>query len=243
MSSVAVLDGCAKEPGIDELAEQTVVVTQFAPGADFATFRTFAIVESIDVTSEADNGQVVTAPVDPGLSTQTLDAIAAELSARGYRRVTRADGPDLGVSVQGVKRLNAVVPYGAWWGYGAATGGYWGYGGSTLATGITSTGVALWQSGALVIELYDLRAPREAAGGSSAVPVLLPVDPDASAADASGPDASDGGAGGPSGPPLSVVWSAFVYGVLGASTDASLSAPPIDGIRQAFAQSPYLRTP
>src|SRR5689334_25420063 len=55
----------------------------------------------------------------------------------------------------------------SWWGYGAASTSYWGYGGASFTSGITSGGVALWKSGALVIELYDLRAARAAAGGAA----------------------------------------------------------------------------
>jgi hypothetical protein len=149
---------CVKEPSPEELAQQTVVVTKVAPDANFTRYHTFAIGEPIDVvTEQGDGGQAVTGTVDPAIATPALDAIAAELTGRGYTRVDRTARPDLGVAVTAVVRLNAFVTYGAWWGNGSATPGYWG-GGSSLSTGVESPAIALWLDGALVIELYDLHA-------------------------------------------------------------------------------------
>jgi hypothetical protein len=183
--------------------------------------------ESIDIVTELDGGDggSSTAQVDPSLAVPTLEAIAAQMTSRGYRRVSRTDKPDLGVAVNAVVRVNAAIPYGAWWGYGAATGGYWGYGGVPFASGVSSTGVALWKSGALVIELYDLRAARAATAG----PITVQSAPAATAPDAG------------STPTITIVWAAFIYGVIGGLA-SKVQQPPIAGIEQAFAQSPYLRT-
>ncbi len=55
-----MLASCVSEPSRDELARQTVIVTQFAPGTDFTAFRTFAIGDSIDVVAAGlDGGQTV----------------------------------------------------------------------------------------------------------------------------------------------------------------------------------------
>lgn len=212
---------------MEELAEQTVVVTQFTPGTDFGAFRTFALDDVIEIVLELDGGDAVRT-VDPAIANPTLDTIAAELTARGYQRVDRSAQPDLGVAVTAVVRLKATANFGVWWGYGAATGAYWGYQGSSVATGMVSTGVALWKSGALVIELYDLRKARAASAPSS------PPTPTIAA-----PSAPDD-AGVP--PPLEVVWIAFVYGVIGGA-EATVQAPPLAAVQQAFAQSPYLRVP
>ncbi len=229
MLAVLEVASCIQNPSLEELAKETVVITQFAPGTDFASYRTFAITDSITILSrnEGDGGQVESGTADPEIARQTLDAIAAELSSRGYQRVDRTAQPDLGVSVIGAVKQNAVVPYGAWWGYGAAAGASWGFTGAAFSTGITSSGIALWASGVLVIELYDLRAARQ--GTSPAQPVALV------------PDATlpDGGAGAT----IPVVWAAFIYGVVGAGLEPTLQQAPIASIEQAFEQSPYLKTP
>jgi hypothetical protein len=159
--------------------------------------------------------------VDPSIANPTLEEIAAQLSNRGYRRVPLARSPDLGVAVTAVHKLRAVsVPYGGWWGAGASSPGYWGYYGATLVTPILYRTVA-WRSGTLVIELYDLRAAREEARRSSVTPTFALPTVTAH---------------------INVVWSGIIHGVVG-DLGESLDAPPIEEIRQAFAQSPYLVRP
>lgn len=220
---------CVHEPSLEELAQEQIVITQFAPGTSFGSYRTFAIADSISVAKEQPGDAAVTiTEVDSALAKETLDVIANELVSRGYQRVTRDAQPDLGVSVLAVVRQNAVVPYGAWWGFGSASGAFWGYSGASFSTGITTSGLALWTSGALVIELYDLRAPRGTTTPSPAVPPAtrpLAVAPDAGATT------------------IPVIWAAFIYGVIGGGLGATLQEPPVASIQQAFAQSPYLKTP
>lgn len=224
------LASCAGEPSIDELSKQTVIITQFAPGTDFTAFKTFAIADSIQVVREVEAGQSLSVPLDPAIATPTLDAVAAELTSRGYTKVDRSAAPDLGVAVTAVIRLNAAAFYGAWWGFGPTTPGFWGYPTAAFSTAITSAGLALWRSGAFVIELYDLRAARQAAAAQTA-----PKSVHVLAAEL------DGGADAGPGTPIPVVWGAIIYGFLKGLTEP-LPGPPIDGVRQAFAQSPYLRS-
>lgn len=222
--ATSAIASCVTTPSADELAAQRVIVTQFAPNTDFTAYRTFAMTEEIDVIVEGVDGGNESRTVDPALATPFLDAIAHELEQRGYRRVGRTDKPDLGVAVDGVIRAKAAVSYGAWWGYGAATPGYWGYGGAALSSGTISGGVAIWKVGAIVIELYDLRAARD--GNAAAVPISA-APPGAAPSDA-----------GPPPPPIPVVWSAFLYGVIG---EVEAETKPIAAMQQAFAQSPYLK--
>lgn len=210
----------------------TVVVTRFAPGTDFGGYRTFAIGDSIAVLRERDvEAGLPTEEVDPALATQTLDAIVGHLTSRGYQQVPQTDRPDLGVSVVAVVRVNASVPYGAWWGGGSASGGFFGVPGD-LSSGIPGAGgagVALWQSGVLVMELYDLRAGRALQTAATELPAEGP--------DAGSSAAADAGAG-----TIPVVWAGFVYGVVGEGARSTLTAAPLGGIQQAFDQSPYLRS-
>ena len=218
-AAAIAVGSCVDTPTIEELAAQTVVVTQVEQGVSFDAYATFAIGDVIPTVRVPGADAEASGSVDPAIAAPTLDAIAAELTARGYRRVPLAERPDLGVAVTAVIRVRAeIYPYGAWWGFGAAEGGYCGYAGSPFVSGFAVTSPALWQSGALVIELYDLRLARVIADPSGAPSVAAPT----------------------AAAPIPVVWAAFVYGVLG-GPDAAPPAPPIDGIRQAFAQSPTLR--
>lgn len=216
LAACAAAAGCLDQPDLPELLVQPVIVTKRDLNADFGSPSTFAITETIPVESTIDGG-ATDASVAPAIQQPTLDEIAAQLVSRGYQRVTRTDGPDLGVAVTAVSKLNAVtVNYGGWWGAGAATGGYWGYPGG-LGSSIGYSSVIVWQSGTLIIELYDLRAARDEARRTGVVPTSVATSP----------------------VPIPVIWGALLHGVLGAG-GATLEAPPIAAIRQAFSQSPYL---
>ena len=75
----------------------------------------------------------------------------------------------------------------------------------------------MWQSGSLIIELYDLRAARDAARSSGTNPTVVAA----------------------TGVTIPVVWAALIHGVIGGG-GATLDVPPIAEVRQAFIQSPYL---
>ena len=89
--------------------------------------ETVPLLSSLDggLLSSLDAGTATS--VDPAIADPTLEEISAQLVSRGYQRVTRTEGPDFGVGVIAISKLNAVtVSFGGWWGAGAAAGGYWG---------------------------------------------------------------------------------------------------------------------
>jgi hypothetical protein len=203
--AIAVLLDCVGQPTVEELVAQRIVVTKFDPEASFASFRTFAIADTVVVLASLDAGQANPQVLDPAVSRPMLQEIAAQLSSRGYVQVARTEGPDLGVPVTALNQVRVQVPYGTWWSYGPAGPTYWGYPNAPIAAGLSYDSIA-WQSGTLVIELDDLRAARDQSTNAS----------------------------------VRVVWAGIIHGVIGAA-GTSLEAPPIESIRQAFAQSPYLR--
>lgn len=157
---LALAGACVEPPGLDELLDQRIVVTQFDPNADFASFTTFAMVDSISVYGAFDAGTPLET-VDPALAGPTLAEIASQLESRGYRQVDRSAHPDLGVNVEAFVQLRVatVTQYGTWWGYGTASPGYWGFSGTVVLAPFGYQTIA-WRSGTLVIELYDLRDAR-----------------------------------------------------------------------------------
>jgi hypothetical protein len=207
---------CVDAPSADELVSQRIVVTQFDPAVSFGTFESFAIVDTIPVVTAFDAG--VSGDLDPSVADPILGEIAAQLSSRGYRRVDRSQSPDLAVNVEAILALRSadVTAYGAWWGSGPANPSSWGLAGGSLVAPFGYTTVA-WRSGTLVTELYDLRDARTRPAASAAV--------------------SDGGAAANT---VEVVWGLLVHGVVGSTLSAPVPSPPLDEIRQGFAQSPYL---
>lgn len=212
--------GCLDTPAAGELLDDPIVATKRDPAADFASPSTFAMPDSIPLIEDVGTGPA-TKTVDPAIAGASLDEIAAQLTARGYRRVARTDGPDLAVAVTAVNETrNTNIAYGGWWGSGdATTPAFWGYDGATIDTPFSYPSVA-WASGTVIIELYDLRAARDEAGRTGTRPTIASTSTAATAR-------------------IPVLWAAFIHGVVG-PPGASLAEPPLGLIRQAFAQSEYL---
>lgn len=217
--ALRVFVACVTQPTLEERVSQRLVVTKFDPAADFTSFTTFAVAGTVAMLTSLEAGSAPTQTLDPAVAGPMLQEIASQLTARGYVQVERSAHPDAGVAVTFVNRLNVEVPYGAWWAYGGASPGYWGAPTAIVNAPFTYSTLA-WQSGTIVIELDDLRGAGIAPGPT--IPMVTALAPDA---------------GGGS---VRVSWAALLHGVLG-PVGSTLEAPPIDLIRQAFAQSPYLR--
>jgi len=212
---------CVDPPSADELIAQQIVVTKFDPAVDFASFTTFAIVDTIPVYAAFDAG-APSRTVDASLAGPMLDAISSQLTARGYRRVGRGQAPDLGVNVEALVKIKTatLTPYGEWLGVGSAGAGYWGFQGGLILAPFEYQTVA-WSSGTLIIELYDLHDAAMPSTSSTTRAAPSPTDAQ--------------------GPIIDVAWGALIHGVVGELGAPPLTAPPLDAIEQCFAQSQYLR--
>ena len=220
---------CLSQPDAEELVLQPVIVTKHDTNASFASYTTFAVTDTIPLLNAvvADAGPTGMT-VDPALAQPTLDEIATQLTSRGYKRVARAATPDLGVAVTAITRVQLeTVTFGGWWGAGGGTTSeFWGLEGGFSATFNYST--IAWKSGTLIIELYDLRAARAE---------LMPTGATPTSTAPTGTLAVSPGT-----VQIPVIWEAFIHAVVG-PPGASLSAPPIAEIQQAFRQSPYVSRP
>jgi uncharacterized protein DUF4136 len=212
--------GCNIEPSIEERTSQQIVVTKFDPGASFASYTTFAMPDSIPLFRSLDRTvAIVPGTLTPAIADPMLAEISAQLTSRGYTRVERTQGPDLGVAVTALEVLRAEqVSYGAWWGLGDSSASFWGYGGAVITSPLAYETVA-WRSGTIVVELDDLRAAR-------ALVPPVPATPTIAATSTAQPTAE-----------ITVVWAAILHGVVSPDT----ATAPIAPLQQAFAQSPYLR--
>jgi hypothetical protein len=221
LGSLLLALACVNAPSVEERVTQRIVATLSDPNANFTAYTTFAMPDSIVGVSSIDGGLGGTQTLSPEVADPILAEIASELTSRGYTRVARNQGPDLGVGVTGLNRLRVnTVGYGGWWGTGSQSSAFWGYPSSPFSAPWVIYQTVAWQSGTLVIELDDLRQARAQAGapGPGSTVTLTTLDAPAS---------------------IPVVWVALIHGVIGA-VGATLTVPPIASIQQAFAQSPYL---
>ena len=117
--------GCRKTPDTSKLSANFVVQTARDPDADFGSYQTYYISDTISLeTTNPDDSIWFDASAK-----QLVDAVKANMSAMGYTFVSKGAQPDLGLVLGVVKDLNLGVIYPGWWyGYWGYWGGcYWGY--------------------------------------------------------------------------------------------------------------------
>jgi len=122
---------CTKEPLKNMTAEESrIYITDHDSSVNFSSFKTFSIVDTVSIIEDGQlSGKQLTA-----WDASILNAVAAEMTARGYIAVDRSQNPDLGVNVSRIyNTYNGVMSYPDYWGgYGGYYDPfYWGYPGSS----------------------------------------------------------------------------------------------------------------
>ena len=150
---------CQTEPDSEKLIDQMVVSTNFDPEASFEAYTTYAI--PTDTIGFISNNSTDTLLISPSSSfpRHVLNAIRAELDARGYQRVTKDQDPDLGVNVVVANDFNVFqdIVYPNYYGYpGNYYPGYYGYG-SYYSYPYPYVNTYAYNTGVLIIELVDLK--------------------------------------------------------------------------------------
>jgi hypothetical protein len=209
---LALFGGCASAPDEADRA-QSIVITKYAPGVDFGKYQTFYLRPEIRALD--DNGELT--PVSPSKAQPLLNATANNLTARGYTPASKGDA-DIGVELIYTEHISSTYWCYSWWDpYYWGYPPYWGY---YPWYGCDTT---MWKSNMLSTTITDLTAQHPPAGGRPG---------------------GEGGAGGEGGGSngghnpadrVAGIWFSGVYGVSLSGQDA------LDGINQAFKQSPYLK--
>ena len=147
---------CRKTPDTEKLSADFVVQTARDPDADFGSYQTYYISDTIALENSNPNDSIWF----DAQSKQLIDAIKANMSELGYTLVSKGSQPDVGLGLSAVKDLNLGVVYpGWWWGYwgGGYWGGcYWGYCGYPPYypwTGMIYT----IPTGTLILDMIDLK--------------------------------------------------------------------------------------
>lgn len=159
---IVLLNSCRKDP-LDHLTndESRIYVTNFDTTADFSSYTTFSIADSVDVIQ---NNQLAGRSIN-SFDTSVISLVAAAMTQAGYKQVAKNATPDLAIDISRVYNTStAVFDYSDYWDdYGSYWDPYyWGYPGygyyDPYAVGVYSI-----TTGALEIDLLDLKnAPSEA---------------------------------------------------------------------------------
>jgi hypothetical protein len=225
--SLLALVGCYAPPAPDSRYEESVVVTARDSEADFQNYRTFFVRPEIRMIDEGREEGVETVP---DLAAQPLiEATTQNLIDRGFRPAASKEEADLGVELvylRAVYTATYCYDWYYWWDYY-----YWGY---YYYYPYGSCDTAAWRSGMMVTHMTDLATMGP---GPDVPPVATPL-----------PSAVDMPPTGSIVEPPSTtatlrkgVWFSGIYGVEIDSASFIVSRA-VDGIDQAFKQSPYLTT-
>jgi hypothetical protein len=151
-----IMTGCAKEP-LDNLSpeEARLYITNRNDSVSFSSYGTFRITDSVAVISNNQLQEYARTSYDA----QLIEAVANQLTQKGYTRVQAGTAPDIGVTISRVYNdYSGVISYPDYWG---GFGGYWdpfywgypGYG--YYFPGIIGTYTVT--DGAVSIDMFDVK--------------------------------------------------------------------------------------
>lgn len=119
------LASCEKDPDMDKLDNNYLVYTNYDKKADFKTFETYYLPDSILVIGDKENAEYW----KDENAQEILSAYVANMNSRGYIRVDDREEADLGLQVSYVRST-----------YTSPTTDVPNGGGTILATGMLLTG-------------------------------------------------------------------------------------------------------
>ncbi|MET0463151.1 MAG: DUF4136 domain-containing protein [Chitinophagaceae bacterium] len=151
-----IMTGCAKEP-LDNLSpeEARLYITNRNDSVSFSSYATFRITDSVAVISNNQLQEHARTSYDA----QLIEAVANQLTQKGYTRVQAGTTPDIGITINRVYNdYSGVISYPDYWG---GFGGYWdpfywgypGYG--YYFPGIIGTYTVT--DGAVSIDMFDVK--------------------------------------------------------------------------------------
>ncbi|QJB33240.1 DUF4136 domain-containing protein [Chitinophaga oryzae] len=133
LSAVAALvamisiSSCRKDPLKDMTDEESrIYITNHDNTADFKSYTTFSIVDSVVVLSRnSDSAKKALTAYDK----QLIASVAAAMKQRGYTQVDKSAKPDLGINLTRIDNSYTSINWnpGWWGGPGYWDPGWWGY--------------------------------------------------------------------------------------------------------------------
>jgi hypothetical protein len=156
ISTLFVASSCSKDPFKDITEEESrIYITNHDSTADFNSYKTYSIVDSVSLI---DNGRFAGRDA-ASWDLQVISTIQNAMNARGYTKVDRSQTPDLGINVSRVYSTSTnYVNLNDYWGYyeGFYDPFYWGYGGYNYYFPPTY-GIYESTEAALSIDILDLK--------------------------------------------------------------------------------------
>lgn len=156
----AAIGGCRKEPNLDDLKLEQVVATDRDLSANFSSYATYHISDTVSLVATRPEDSILTGP----LAKQLVDAVKNNMNSRGYTFVARNAKPDLGFRLTVIKDVTRTAICGGWWDgwWGYYPPGWWGYpGGGYYYPWCASY---TYTVGTSMLYLYDLKNAKSGNG-------------------------------------------------------------------------------
>ena len=159
---VLLLASCQKDPDMSKLSDDFVVFTDHNKDANFESFTTFYIPDSVMVIGNSEKPEFWSATEADDI----VSTLVSGMEGRGYTRASDKESADLGLQVSFVKNVNYFTNYHDnpywWWGYPGYNWwyGYWGnWTGAWNGWYYPYPVVYSYSVGSLLVELVNLKAP------------------------------------------------------------------------------------
>lgn len=166
--TAVLFSSCRKEPLNDMTAEESrIYVTNYDEQADFTTFKTFSIVDSVAVISNREGSKKELTAYDQ----QLLAQLKSQMQGRGYTLVDKAAKPDIAMNVSRIDNTSTSIGYnpGYWSGWpGYWDAGYWGYPGWNYWFP-SYYSVFRYNEKSVAIDLVDLKNAKEGSNQLTAI--------------------------------------------------------------------------
>lgn len=147
--------GCQKDPLKNITPEESrIYVTNHDSAANFSTYKTYNLADSVAVIDNGHAAKELTAA-----DQAYIDAVNKYMQDRGYTKVAKDQNPDLGLTVNRIYQTSTgAVTYGDYWDYygGYWDPYYWGYGGYGY---YVPYAYSIYQitEGAISVDMLDLK--------------------------------------------------------------------------------------
>ncbi|WP_298709169.1 DUF4136 domain-containing protein [Chitinophaga sp.] len=166
--TAVLFSSCRKEPLNDMTAEESrIYVTNYDEQADFTTFKTFSIVDSVAVISNREGSKKELTAYDQ----QLLAQLKSQMQGRGFTLVDKAAKPDIAMNVSRIDNTSTSIGYnpGYWSGWpGYWDAGYWGYPGWNYWFP-SYYSVFRYNEKSVAIDLVDLKNAKEGSNQLTAI--------------------------------------------------------------------------
>ncbi|MGI8634384.1 MAG: DUF4136 domain-containing protein, partial [Segetibacter sp.] len=151
----ALFTGCTKDP-VASLTENEsrIYITNHDSTVNFSAYKTFSVSDSVAVIKEGRSSKEITA-TDQAF----INAVKAEMQARGFTLVSKGSTPTLGINVSRIYNTSTgVISYNNYYNnYGGYYDPYyWGYGGYGYYSPYSYATYSITE-GALSVDILDLK--------------------------------------------------------------------------------------